>query len=180
MRPERWAEIENIVHAAIDCAPEDRSSQLDRACGADTELRREVESLLSSSRETGFTGRSGFVDAMKILENHDVLRKQGRLIGAYRIVREIGRGGMGTVYQATRADDAFKKTVAIKIIRRGLDTDDTFSGFAVNGRFWRCWTTPTSRACWMPAARTTACLISSWSISMASRSTSSAVIASSA
>src|SRR5213075_1015051 len=47
----------------------------------------------------------------------------GRRLAAYRIVREIGRGGMGAVYEATRADKEFSKRVAIKLVKRGMDTD---------------------------------------------------------
>jgi eukaryotic-like serine/threonine-protein kinase len=129
MQPERWAKIEEVVQLAIDCAPEERSALLDRACGTDADLRREVESLLSFSDEGGFTERSGFADGIKILEQRSVIYHRERLIGAYRIVREIGRGGMGTVYEAVRADEAFERTVAIKIIRRGLDTDDIIQRF---------------------------------------------------
>ena len=53
----------------------------------------------------------------------------GELIGAYRLVREIGRGGMGTVYLAVRADDEYRKQVAIKVIRRGMDTRDIVERF---------------------------------------------------
>ena len=45
------------------------------------------------------------------------------LVGPYRLIREIGSGGMGTVYLAVRDDDAFQKRVAIKVLRRGMDTD---------------------------------------------------------
>ena len=47
----------------------------------------------------------------------------GRRLGAYRIEREIGRGGMGAVYEAVRADNEFRKRVAIKLVKRGMDTD---------------------------------------------------------
>ena len=47
----------------------------------------------------------------------------GRRVGAYELKREIGRGGMGAVYLAVRADSAFQKSVAIKLVKRGMDTD---------------------------------------------------------
>jgi len=47
----------------------------------------------------------------------------GRRLGAYRIEREIGRGGMGAVYEAVRADNEFTKRAAIKLVKRGMDTD---------------------------------------------------------
>ena len=129
MRPERWLEIEDLVQSAIDCAPADRPALLRAACGDDVELRREVESLLAMHEDGGFTRSSGFADAVKVLEQHTAKLNEGRSIGTYRVLREIGRGGMGTVYLAARADDAFQKLVAIKLLRRGLDTDDIVQRF---------------------------------------------------
>src|SRR6266404_1641228 len=129
MQPERWLHIEEIVQSAIDCAVPDRSAFLDSACGNDSELRREVDSLLAQHEDGGFTGSSAFEDGIKVLEQLNGRVDEGRRIGVYRVLREIGHGGMGTVYLAARADDAFQKLVAIKIIRRGLDTDDIIQRF---------------------------------------------------
>lgn len=129
MQPERWRRVEEIVQSAIDCLPQDRSALLDSACGEDTELRSEVESLLAFHENSGFTRSSAFEEGVEVLERCSGTINQGRRIGAYRVLREIGRGGMGTVYLASRADDAFQKLVAIKIIRRGLDTDDIIERF---------------------------------------------------
>src|SRR6266853_795830 len=129
MQRERWLHIEEIVQSAIDCAVPDRSALLDSACGNDTELRREVESLLALHKDSGFTRSSALEDGIKVLEQLNGRVYEGRRIGTYRVLREIGRGGMGTVYLAARADDAFQKLVAIKIIRRGLDTDDIIQRF---------------------------------------------------
>ena len=128
MQPERWARIEAVLQLAIGSDPETRSALLDSACAGDHELRREVESLLAMEN-TGFTRSPGFADGMKLMEQRIEKLDQQRAIGSYRVLREIGRGGMGTVYQAARADDAFQKIVAIKVIRRGLDTDDLIDRF---------------------------------------------------
>jgi serine/threonine-protein kinase len=128
MQPERWARIEEVLHLAIDCAPANRAALLDAACAGDAELRAEVESLLATEN-TSFTKSPAFVDGIKLLEQKIEKQDQQRSIGAYRILREIGRGGMGAVYQAARADDAFQKIVAIKVIRRGLDTEDLVDRF---------------------------------------------------
>jgi serine/threonine-protein kinase len=129
MQPERWGQIENIVQSAVDYAPADRAEFLNSVCGDDAELRREVESLLAAHESGGLTGSSGFEDAMKVLTRQNEKLSEGRRIGAYRVLKEIGRGGMGTVYLAERADEAFQKLAAIKIIRRGLDTDDIIQRF---------------------------------------------------
>ena len=128
MQAERWQQIEEVFQAALDCGPQERSALLDSACGDDRELRGEVESLLQS-HDQPFATASAFHDGMLLLEHHAERFREGERVGPYRIVREIGRGGMGSVFLAARADDAFQKLVAIKIIRRGLDTDDILRRF---------------------------------------------------
>lgn len=129
MQAERWQRIENILQSAIDCGADQQSAFLDSACGADAELRREVESLLAWNEKSGFTNSSALDEGMRSLERRSEKIEEERRIGAYRVLREIGRGGMGSVYLAARADDEFQKLVAIKIIRRGLDTDDIIERF---------------------------------------------------
>jgi len=128
MQAERWRQIDAVFQSAVDCAPENRPAFLDSACGGDAELRREVESLLNS-HDPGWTEPSAWKDAFSVLESRNAKLSEGRRIGAYRIQRELGRGGMGSVYLCARADDEFQKLVAIKVIRRGLDTDDIIERF---------------------------------------------------
>jgi len=128
MQAERWRQIDAVFQSAVDCAPENRPAFLDFACGGDAELRREVESLLNS-HDPGWTESSAWKDAFRVLESRDAKLSEGRRIGAYRVLRELGRGGMGSVYLCARADDEFQKLVAIKVIRRGLDTDDIIERF---------------------------------------------------
>ena len=123
MQPEVWARIEKVFQAAIEAPEDERPAFVSAACGDNVELRCEVESLLAAARDATFTKESGFADAIRILEQREAKRTEGRRIGAYRILREIGHGGMGNVYQGARADDVFQKFVAIKIIRRGFDSD---------------------------------------------------------
>ena len=129
MESERWQRIESVFHSVLDCVPERRAALLESACIGNPELRTEVESLLAVYQKTGFTRRGAFQDGFKLLEKRADQQQQGRQIGPYRIVREIGCGGMGAVYLAARADEVFEKVVAIKVIRRGLDTDDVIHRF---------------------------------------------------
>jgi serine/threonine protein kinase len=129
MRLERWSQIEEVFQSALDCAPENRAMFLDSACGEDAELRHEIESLLASHEKSGFTAPAAFENALDVLEQRTAQLNEGRAVGAYRILRRIGRGGMGSVYLAARADDAYRKLVAIKIIRHGLDTEDIVQRF---------------------------------------------------
>jgi serine/threonine-protein kinase len=127
MEPERWRQVEEVFQAALECDPGQRSAFLDSACEGDTLLREEVESLLASHHDHQFTEASAFEEGIQLLERDQSL--SGRRIGPYRVIREIGEGGMGAVYLAARADDVFEKQVAIKVIPRGLDTQSIIQHF---------------------------------------------------
>jgi serine/threonine protein kinase/Tol biopolymer transport system component/tetratricopeptide (TPR) repeat protein len=123
--PERWKQIEGVFDAAIDLAPAEREAYLTTACGGDAELRRQVELLIRSHEEAG-----AFIEepaVAGVLSEGGKFEEEapfiGRRVGSYRLVRELGRGGMGAVYLAVRADDEFQKRVAVKLVKRGMDTD---------------------------------------------------------
>ncbi len=125
MTPERWKQIEGVFDDAVELAPAERDAYLAAACGGDAELRRQVELLIRSHDDAGsfieepaVAGR--ITDPGRLDDDAPFI---GRRIGSYRIVRELGRGGMGAVYLAVRADDEFQKRVAIKLVKRGMDTD---------------------------------------------------------
>jgi non-specific serine/threonine protein kinase/serine/threonine-protein kinase len=125
MDAERWRRIEEVFGSAIAVAPADRGAFLADACGEDGGLRREVEALLGSHERAGdFIQAPAFDDALALMGVPEPALEAGRRIGPYEVARELGRGGMGAVYLATRADDEYRKQVAIKLIRRGMDTDD--------------------------------------------------------
>jgi len=120
--PERWDRIKVVFQEALELEVGDRERFLDQECGGDQDLRSEVESLLTSHEDAGaFLERSAVDAAALALADEDAA--EGGRIGAYRLVREIGRGGMGTVYLAEREGDDFHRRVAIKLISRGMDTD---------------------------------------------------------
>jgi serine/threonine protein kinase/tetratricopeptide (TPR) repeat protein len=139
MSPERWQQIEAVFQSAVDLPPHERENYLDSACGADPDLRAEVRRLLSSSDsaqdfiESPIWTDSNFLNssAKKLisdsLENEIDLPQAdefiGRRIGVYKLVSEIGRGGMGAVFLANRADGEFSQKVAIKLIKRGMDSE---------------------------------------------------------
>jgi eukaryotic-like serine/threonine-protein kinase len=119
MSRERWARLKSVFHAAVEYPPDARVDFLASACAGDDALRAEVEALLASHEEAG-AFLSGPVLATAPDEHAPL---EGRRVGAYRIFDEIGRGGMGTVYRAVRDDDAFRKTVALKVVRGGGGSD---------------------------------------------------------
>lgn len=131
MRPERWKVIEPILEAALEQAPGARADFLAEACQGDEELRHEVETLIHSYDQAGSFIEdpllAGISTAPQLSSQQTAESSFGSLvgqrIGAYRIESEIGRGGMGAVYLATRADNVFQRQVAIKIVKRGMDTD---------------------------------------------------------
>ena len=100
MDAERWKRLEQIFQAALECGPEKRTDLLASSCGDDPELRREVESLLSAHEQGGFT-KCAFEDGARVIsaamEEQVAQAFAGKRIGAYRVLREIGHGGMGSV-----------------------------------------------------------------------------------
>jgi eukaryotic-like serine/threonine-protein kinase len=126
MTPERWQRLEELFHAMLALPSESRAASLSAACGDDVEMRVEVQRLLQADAHA-----SAFVDgAAAGLEGvAATVLPDGAPIGAYRIVRELGRGGMGTVYLGERADAQFEMRVAIKVIKRGMDSDAVLQRF---------------------------------------------------
>ncbi|HEV2904694.1 MAG TPA: serine/threonine-protein kinase, partial [Pyrinomonadaceae bacterium] len=127
MTPERWRQVEDIFQTALDLPVERRASYLSDACGADSTLHEEVVSLLAS-HETGDYSFEDLVPEEIKAKRFDPFGEDrdpliGKRLGAYEIVREIGRGGMGAVYEAVRVDKEFSRRVAIKLVKRGMDTD---------------------------------------------------------
>src|SRR5262245_49601141 len=124
MTPERWQQVEEIFQTALDLPETRRESYLSEACAGDDTLRDEVVNLIAY-HETGDSVIKDLIppeaQAKALTDDRDPLL--GRRVGAYRIEREIGRGGMGAVYEAVRADKEFSKRVAIKLVKRGMDTD---------------------------------------------------------
>ena len=120
MNAKRWQQIKPLLDHAIALDPASRSSYLDYECGPDTELRSELESLLASHQQAG----TGFLrePAMNAWSTAAVgtAPARDRRIGPYQLLEEIGHGGMGEVYRATRADGQYKKEVAIKFVRGGF------------------------------------------------------------
>jgi serine/threonine-protein kinase len=132
----RWDEVDRLFEAALDKAPAERDTFLAAATAGDNELLRLLRELLDLSETAhGRLERPGnaLLNAVwsSDTDNADTRPpvRPGEVIGAYRIVAEIGRGGMATVYEAERADGAFEQRVALKVLRRGIDTEDVVRRF---------------------------------------------------
>ena len=127
MTSDRFHRCEELFHAAASLPAAERDGFLQRACADDPALRGEVERLLVAHERAG-----AFIQVPAIeLPPPDPGEEPmvGRRIGAYRVVRALGRGGMGAVYLAERADGAFEQRLAIKLIKRGMDTDQVLARF---------------------------------------------------
>jgi eukaryotic-like serine/threonine-protein kinase len=129
---QRWQRVKTILADALEHpSPEDRTAYLERSCEGDTTLMREVEALLAQSTRS----LDELADKTPVGFGHNSPAQPiGQRIGAYEILREIGRGGMGAVYLAKRADGQFEKEVAIKLLKRGTDTDEILRRFQAERR----------------------------------------------
>ena len=114
MTSARWGEVKAVLAGVLDSDSDHRPAALDRLCGNDRELRREVESLLEFEERAGAVLDSAVVPGAALRPERDAPAPE--FIGPYRIVHEIGRGGMGVVYLGERADGEYRKQVAIKLI----------------------------------------------------------------
>jgi serine/threonine protein kinase len=122
--PERYQQIKAIFYSALEAPPSERAAFLNEACGADAELRREVESLIASHDDAGDFIEAPAARSITQPEAEDATASVvGERIGPYQVIRQLGQGGMGVVCLAVRADDQYRKRVAIKLVRRGMNTD---------------------------------------------------------
>ena len=132
----RWQQVEQLLDEALTREPSEWATLLDERCSTDSELRRDVESLLARLATARRFLDSPPVNAAAALiadddEAADAKRQEGRRVGAYRIVHELGRGGMSRVYLAERADGQFTQHVALKLLRPGLDSELDVERFRV-------------------------------------------------
>jgi len=124
--PDAWDQVKEILATALEMPAEERAGFLRQACGSDQALFAEVESLLAHHNQ-----------ADSLLENSPTARWlsfepsafAGKKIGAYRVIRELGEGGMAVVYLGERDDQQFRRRVAIKMLRPGVYTAEIVQRF---------------------------------------------------
>jgi serine/threonine-protein kinase len=121
-----WRQIEALFHEASGLPAPEQAVFLARSCGADPAVRAEVESLLEADRRAaGFLG----LPAVAATPTPPPASLVGRRVGQYRVEAKLGEGGMSTVYLAVRADDAYQKKVALKVLGWGADRSDLSARF---------------------------------------------------
>ncbi|MCP3963397.1 MAG: serine/threonine protein kinase [bacterium] len=129
MRAERWQRIETLFAAAARRPARERQVFLRAECAEDPALIAEVEQLLDADDRAGsFIEQAVDAGASAFAGDRPGARID-RGIGSYRLIRRLGRGGMSSVYLAERADAQFRKRVAVKLVRRGMDTEDILRRF---------------------------------------------------
>lgn len=123
MSTERWERTKQILEEALRLASEQRHAYLDLACATDRGLRAEVESLIASHEAAG----SQFLAAaapeiLDLTSSRNAPRVPlNQVVGHYRLIQEVGRGGMGVIYEAE--DTKLGRHVALKFLPQGLVND---------------------------------------------------------
>ena len=128
--PVTWIQVRDILDDVLQIPVEDRSRYLDHVC-PQPQVRRYVESLiLSYDKADEFLERpAADLHAEPWSEPAPPQLWVGRRIGSYLVEKEIGEGGMGTVFQAVRADDEYQKRVAIKLVKGGFASSSAIARF---------------------------------------------------
>jgi eukaryotic-like serine/threonine-protein kinase len=131
--PQRWDRLKTILSEALEQnSSAARIALVEKRCGQDGDLLEEAESLLAEGEALLKERTDSFEDCAQNAAStfwQEGPPRGGQRVGAYVIVRELGRGGMGTVFLAERADGQFEKQVAIKILNRGADTAEILRRF---------------------------------------------------
>jgi len=130
MTPQVWQQVEQLFADAMDREPADRAQWLAAQNVQDPAVLREVERLLDAVDDAPGAVSGAVAESVRELNSEQPLQPPPETrIGPYEILSEIGRGGMGVVYLARRDDDVFHKQVAIKVVKRGMDTDQILTRF---------------------------------------------------
>ena len=135
-QPEGWlARVESVYFEVVALAPKDRDEAIVRLAAGDDALAREVRSLMESAAQLGsFLGQPALGKQFDQLDNDSRKLEPadtlvGTTLGSYTIQSKVASGGMGTVYAAARSDGQFEQRVAVKVVKRGMDSEEILRRF---------------------------------------------------
>lgn len=131
--PERWSLLSNLLGEALERSEVDREAFLDEACAGDEQLRLEVDQLLRSYYRAQATERFER-GALDLVEGAFPQIAPSKQVGPYRLIREIGQGGMGSVWLAERADGVYEQEVAVKFMHATCMHDEYRTRFDTERR----------------------------------------------
>ncbi len=124
MNSDAFARLQQLFHEALERPRDERETWLAEACGGDTRLRADLDAMLATADDDDSQWEHALAPMVgDALRAPDTSAMIGRTIGAYEVTRLIGIGGMGAVYEGTRIDEQFRMRVAIKMLRRGADSE---------------------------------------------------------
>jgi eukaryotic-like serine/threonine-protein kinase len=123
---ERWQKIQYIFETVVELPEQERMAYLDQSCKGDNDLREELIAMLEADASS-----NNLLDQpiRESIDSFSTNNRSGERFGSYRIIKEIGSGGMGAVYLAERADGQFEQQVALKLIKPGLHSGDIINRF---------------------------------------------------
>jgi len=128
----KWDKIKSLFQQTVELPPDQRKTFLDKNCKDDQDLRREIESLIEAHyKSETFLEAPPFQITQPETNENSSDQLIGMRIDKYLIEKKIGEGGMSVVYSAVRADEQFKRRVAIKFIKRGMETDEIIKRFKI-------------------------------------------------
>ena len=126
MHPKRWTEVDKLLQSVLERPTSEREEFLHQACAGDQELEREVRTLLASQKEAGSFLLSPAIDVVaqamagERAGGNETAAESPAQIGPYRVLRRLGEGGMGVVYEAVQEHP--HRTVALKVVKPGLES----------------------------------------------------------
>ncbi|MDX1640460.1 MAG: serine/threonine-protein kinase [Balneolaceae bacterium] len=136
MHQNRWNRIETILDTALTLSENERTTYINNACQGDGDLIDEVYEMLEAieeSEQVNFLKKNVSDDNKQLIQDFSKINLDadiiGTRIGAFQITEQIGSGGMGAVYKADRVDGQFSQQVAIKMLQKGIQSENTIRRF---------------------------------------------------
>ena len=134
MDAQRWQRVAAIFDEVVEVPPQARALLIERLCAGDVEVRRELEALLAADASAaefdhGVDSARSLAAAAWLQDDDAESVRAGERIGPWRVLSELGRGGMGVVWLVERADGQFEQRAALKLIKRGMDSEAVIARF---------------------------------------------------